>query len=582
MSASLLPNGEQYFPDINGKPLVGGTVGMYIPGTLVPKDTWQNSAQTVLNTNPIILDSRGLAIIYGAGTYRQIVKDEAGNLIWDQLTSNFSAAYLTPEMFGAVGNGVADDTAAIQDAINAALATGPKVIIGTGNYGLSGQVDISNFSAGLSLSLNTLTAITAFPSPANWKTATSMIRVGFTGGSQVGLEVNVLYVDGGGKADIIHIQNNGCGGSNFHLGFTSNTNINVKISSLTSQAASNYFTGNYWMNGKQAANITGSGSGNPEGTTFDVGFITAFLYGGIVLNDGARYTNVRGQLDFSGTWLTQVAVASISGWAIGDTFTDTTVSKTGEVLAVYTFESVPTILVIEIKSTTGGSSNFANGNSVTNGTATTTISSVTTTNQSSNNIYYDIVQAYPATEGFARNTIITPYLGGIIGSFLFTNFLQSANSNSSITNSNQGFMITNNGAGQIDFYNTFLSQTTPFLDVTATLFSPKGTVFLSSTGGVYGINVGVSLPTGVSTPVLTFPTGGTNGAVWFVNAINPSNSAVSSFGIFYVANGASSGRYISLDTSNVTLSVTGLILSAVQGTGSTQALVVTVTRNSGP
>lgn len=86
MAASQLPNGKQQFIDINGFPLVGGFVYSYIPGTLVLKNTWQNATQTVLNTNPIILDSRGQALIYGAGTYRQILEDSLGNLIWDELT----------------------------------------------------------------------------------------------------------------------------------------------------------------------------------------------------------------------------------------------------------------------------------------------------------------------------------------------------------------------------------------------------------------------------------------------------------------------------------------------------------------
>ncbi len=86
-TASILPNGKNQFVDINGKPLVGGTVTFYEPDTLVLKDTWQDAGQTTLNTNPIVLDSRGQAIIYGFGTYRQRVKDSLGNLIWDQKTS---------------------------------------------------------------------------------------------------------------------------------------------------------------------------------------------------------------------------------------------------------------------------------------------------------------------------------------------------------------------------------------------------------------------------------------------------------------------------------------------------------------
>jgi hypothetical protein len=87
MTAAILPNGKCQFIDINGRPLVGGTVTFYEPGTLVLKDTWQDDDQTILNTNPIVLDSRGQAIIYGYGIYRQRVKDSLGNLIWDEETA---------------------------------------------------------------------------------------------------------------------------------------------------------------------------------------------------------------------------------------------------------------------------------------------------------------------------------------------------------------------------------------------------------------------------------------------------------------------------------------------------------------
>ncbi len=96
-NASILPNGVNQFEDINGKPLVGGTVAFYEPDTLVPMDTWQDPDQTILNTNPIVLDSRGQAIIWASGIYRQRVKDNLGNLIWDALTvAPYSPANLPP------------------------------------------------------------------------------------------------------------------------------------------------------------------------------------------------------------------------------------------------------------------------------------------------------------------------------------------------------------------------------------------------------------------------------------------------------------------------------------------------------
>jgi microcystin-dependent protein len=96
-SGTLLPNGMQYFTDNNGLPLSAGCVYFFVPGTMSPKATYQDSGQTIANTNPVQLDAAGRAIIYGTGTYRQIVKasngtitpcSPAGTQIWDQLTAS--------------------------------------------------------------------------------------------------------------------------------------------------------------------------------------------------------------------------------------------------------------------------------------------------------------------------------------------------------------------------------------------------------------------------------------------------------------------------------------------------------------
>lgn len=89
--ATLLPFPELQFFDNNGNPLAAGTINTYVPGTTTPKQTWQDASGVVLNTNPITLDAAGRAIIYGVGSYRFLVKDAAGNIIYDQVTADTSS-----------------------------------------------------------------------------------------------------------------------------------------------------------------------------------------------------------------------------------------------------------------------------------------------------------------------------------------------------------------------------------------------------------------------------------------------------------------------------------------------------------
>lgn len=87
-AASLLPNGKQQFFAADGTLCVGCKVYFYIPSTTTPKDTWTDSGATILNTNPVVTDSYGSAIIYGIGTYREILKDANGNTLWDTITAD--------------------------------------------------------------------------------------------------------------------------------------------------------------------------------------------------------------------------------------------------------------------------------------------------------------------------------------------------------------------------------------------------------------------------------------------------------------------------------------------------------------
>ena len=84
MSGFQLPTGRTLFTYLSGSPLVGGKVYYYIPTTSTPKDTYQDEGLITPNTNPVILDAAGTAVMWGSGLYRQIVKDPLGNVISDE------------------------------------------------------------------------------------------------------------------------------------------------------------------------------------------------------------------------------------------------------------------------------------------------------------------------------------------------------------------------------------------------------------------------------------------------------------------------------------------------------------------
>ena len=92
----LLPSAELQFNDANGHPYAGGTLELLVPGTATLKDTWSEPSGTILNTNPIVLDAAGRCIVYGDGKYRSILKDAAGNLIWDKETTTEVSMAMTP------------------------------------------------------------------------------------------------------------------------------------------------------------------------------------------------------------------------------------------------------------------------------------------------------------------------------------------------------------------------------------------------------------------------------------------------------------------------------------------------------
>lgn len=168
MTVNLSPlagAGWQFF-DSNGVPLSGALLYTYAAGTTTPATTYTSNSGATANANPIVLNSAGRppseVWLTSSATYKFNLKTAAGADIWTMdnisgiLPSSATAAdiiynegdagavnrsvaarlqdYVSVKDFGAVGDDVANDTAAFV----AAAATGKAVIIPEGTYRVSG------------------------------------------------------------------------------------------------------------------------------------------------------------------------------------------------------------------------------------------------------------------------------------------------------------------------------------------------------------------------------------------------------------------------------------------------------------
>ena len=170
--ANLSPTPKLQFIDANGNPIVGGKLYTYAAGTTTPLATYTDSSGNTANTNPVILDSRGEANVWlNTSLYKFKLTTSTDVDVWtvDNISTPISGASLSQPTgsslvgfiqagsgavaqtvqsklrqrihvkdFGAVGDGVTDDTDALVTAA-AALEDGQTLDFGDGTYLISYQ-----------------------------------------------------------------------------------------------------------------------------------------------------------------------------------------------------------------------------------------------------------------------------------------------------------------------------------------------------------------------------------------------------------------------------------------------------------
>ena len=89
----------------NGVPMVLGTLTVYLAGTTTPTDTWQDQALTTLNTNPVVLDSRGECVLWLDSTksYKFVLKNAGGVTQWTQDNISGVDAHLRGDLAASSG-----------------------------------------------------------------------------------------------------------------------------------------------------------------------------------------------------------------------------------------------------------------------------------------------------------------------------------------------------------------------------------------------------------------------------------------------------------------------------------------------
>lgn len=128
----------------------------YVVGTTTDKDVWTDRAKDTTAAQPVVGDANGIVSCFADGLYKFVVKDSADNTLytWDAVQVGVPdvSGVINVLDYGAIGDGVADDTTAMQEALTAAGVSGGAVYVPAGTYKVTATLtmgsDLLLFGAG--------------------------------------------------------------------------------------------------------------------------------------------------------------------------------------------------------------------------------------------------------------------------------------------------------------------------------------------------------------------------------------------------------------------------------------------------
>lgn len=273
VSLSLLAGSGWQFFDNSGDVLTGGLLYSYAAGTTTPATTYTSVTGLTANSNPIVLDAAGrvsgqIWLTDGVG-YKFILTNSVGTQIgsWDNITSqdtgstglsasaiSYTAAgsptvrtvqaklqeVVSVKDFGAVGDGVTNDTAAVQLAVNSGakavyfpsgtyLCSQITLVSGQTLYG-DGPASIIKYNSGAALLYGLSASGATYLEDVTIRGLQLLGIVATSGFSEF---IHLINVNGVRDFVVEDCQLIGFQGDGVYLGaFTDNTrhNFNVRIS----------------------------------------------------------------------------------------------------------------------------------------------------------------------------------------------------------------------------------------------------------------------------------------------------------------------------------------------------------------